>query len=122
MAITLNTKVYNFAGFVQNISRYWNREAGYPSGFLALTAKIDDATVSAPFKVRWKLKLPTVASTNDDCTCAGQVINEVFADIVVTVPATSSQAERDAIATSVKDLTATPEFQASVKALAVPSA
>lgn len=123
MAITLNTKAYTFRGFnAQAISVFLNTAAGVARGFLSLTAKIDGGPGSDSLKVRWKLKLPTVATTADACACPGTMVREIFADIVVTVPASATQAERDDMALQLKDLTATPEFQASVKALTAPSA
>lgn len=122
MSITLNTKVYTFSGFVQNIAQYLNRGAAAASGFLRLTAAIDGGTGTNPYKVRWKLKLPTIATSSDPCACEGAVIREAFADIVVTIPSSMTGAERTAMAVSLADLCDTPEFQASVADLVVPSA
>lgn len=123
MAITLNTKAYTFRGFnAQAISQYLNTAAGVAKGFLSLTAKVDGGPASKDLKVRWKLKLPTVATSADACACPGEAVREIFADIVVSVPATATAAERDDMAKQLKDLTATPEFQASVKDLIAPSA
>lgn len=122
MPITLNTKVYTFSGFVQAIAQYINRDAGAASGFLRLTASVDGGTGSSPYKVRWKLKLPTVATGSDPCACEGDVVREEFADLVMTIPGKMSQTERTALAVSIKDLTASSEFQASVSSLTTPSA
>lgn len=123
MPITLNTKAYTFRGFnAQAISQYLNTAAGVAKGFLSLTAKVDGGPASKDLKVRWKLKLPTVATAADNCACPGDAVREIFADIVISVPATATTAERDDMAKQLKDLTATPEFQASVKDLIAPSA
>jgi hypothetical protein len=123
MAITLNTKAYTFRGFnSQAISQYLNTAAGVARGFLSLTAKVDGGPASETLKVRWKLKLPTLATDATACACPGDSIREIYADIVVSVPASATAAERDDMAKQLKDLTATPEFQASVKDLLAPSA
>jgi hypothetical protein len=101
---------------------FLNTAAGIARGFLTLTAKVEGGPESENLKVRWKLKLPTVAESATACACVGDILQELIADIVVTVPATASQAQRDNMAAMLQDLTATPEFQASVKALTAPSA
>lgn len=123
MAITLNTKAYTFRGFnAQAISQYLNTAAGVAKGFLSLTSKVDGGPASETMKVRWKLKLPTLAAEASACACPGDAIRENYADIVVSISAKSTAAERDDMAKQLKDLTATPEFQASVKDLLAPSA
>lgn len=122
MAITLNTVVYTFNGFLNRVVRYFNRGAGVPAGFKQLTASIDDPTAnSLSYKVRWKLKLPVVVE-GVSCDCPDGVARENFADLVVTVAKSSTTAERTDLALSLKDLTASPEFQASVISLLAPSA
>lgn len=122
MSITLNTKVYNFVGFIQGaIARYLNAGDGTAAGFKTATAKVEEPNSSSQIKVRWKLKLPTVVS-EAECACPGGVIRENFADVVVTVGTAASNAERTDIALSLKDLVASPEFQASIINLQTPSA
>lgn len=122
MPITLNTKVYSFSGFVQAIANYVNRDSGVATGFKRLTASIDGGTGSSPYKVRWKLKLPSIATASDECACEGTLIREVFADIVVTIPSTASEAERADMAASLADLVVSAQFAESVEDLVVPNA
>lgn len=123
MAITLNTKAYTFRGFLNGmIARYLNGTTGTPAGFNVLTATVNDPQKNSPYyKVRWKLKLPTIVS-EADCACPNGVSHESFVDIVVSVSHKSSAAEREDLAKQIKDLAATPEFQASVTSLLTPSA
>lgn len=123
MTITLNTKAYTFRGYLNGmIARYLNGTTGTPAGFNVLTAVVNDPQKSSPYyKVRWKLKLPTVVS-EADCACPEGVSHESFVDIVVSVSAKSAAAERSDLALQIKDLTASPEFQDSVISLLNPSA
>lgn len=122
MSITLATLPFSFSGFIQGtIARFLNKDAGSPLGFRALTAKVDDPGKDGNYKVRWKLKLPTVVS-EASCGCPDGAVNELYADIVVTVPKNCTAAQRTAMATSLKDLAATTEFQSSVTSLMAPSA
>lgn len=122
MALTLNTLVYPFTGFIQGaIARYLNSDAGTANGFRVVTAKVDGPSKDGDYKVRWKLRLPTVVS-EAECACPGGVVRENFADIVVTVSASALAAERTALALSLKDLVARTEFQSSITSLQTPSA
>lgn len=123
MPITLNTKVYTFAGWLQGrIATFVNRDSGVPAGFLTLTSAVDNPQgAGTSYKVRWKLKLPTLAE-DQSCACPDGVVREDFADIVITVSKGSTTAERTAMATAIEDLTASPAFQQSVISLVVPAA
>ena len=122
MSLTLNTKIYSFTGFIQGaIAQYLNAGAGSANGFKTATAKVDSPNKEGAIKVRWKLRLPTVVS-DAECACPGGVIRENFADIVVTVSSSALAAERTDLALSLKDLVASPEFQASITNLQTPSA
>lgn len=115
MSITLNSKVYNFAGFdTQQLSNYVNRDAGIPTGFSRLTNRVDDGQGSANTKVRWKLKVPVVASVDSECSCIGALLRDYTVDIVVTVPPGSTSAERTDLQTRITDLVASPEFSGSI--------
>ena len=122
MSLTLNTKVYPFTGWIQGaIARFMNSDAGAANGFRVATGKVDTPTTGTDYKVRWKLQLPTVVS-EADCGCPGGIVRKNFADIVVTVSSSALAAERSDLALSLKDLVASPEFQASITKLQTPSA
>lgn len=123
MSITLNSKVYNFAGFdTQQLSNYVNRDSGVPTGFSRLTSRVDDGQGSANTKVRWKLKVPVVASEDSECSCAGALLREYIVDIVATVPPGSTSAERTDLDARITDLVASAEFTASITNLIQPNA
>lgn len=122
MAITLNAKVYSFSGFLANaISTYFERSAGVPSGFSALTSKVENSSTGNT-KVRWKLKMPVVATVDSECACVGSLLREYILDIVVSVPAGSLAAERTDLQARIEDLVTSPEFSGSVTNLVQPSA
>lgn len=123
MPITLNTHVYTFDGFTnQAISQYSDRSGGVPSSFSLLTDKVESGASNRDTKVRWKLKLPVVAATDSECSCAGSLLREYIADIVITVPPGSTAAERDDLHDRIKDLVVTPQFEASLVNLVQSSA
>lgn len=123
MSITLNSKVYNFAGLLaQAISTYVERSAGVPSGFSPLTSKVEDGSSASNTKVRWKLKLPVVATSDSECACTGALLREYVVDLVVTVPPGSLAAERDDLLQRIQDLVLTAQFESSVSSLVQPNA
>lgn len=123
MSIVLNSKTYNFAGFnPQSISMYVERSAGVPSGFSPLSARVEEGSGTSNTKVRWKLKIPVIASVDSECTCAGEVLREYITDIVVTVPPGSTSAERTDLLARITDLVGKAEFTASITSLVQPNA
>lgn len=124
MSITLNTKVYNFAGHQLPIGQsvYVERSAGIPQGFSPLSVKVEDQNSKGQAKVRWKLKLPTLATVDSSCACTNQVLAEDIVDIVVTLGPGSTVARRTDILTRLQDLVLKTEFTSSVTSLIQPSA
>lgn len=123
MAITLNSKTYNFIGFDKNgVSIYQETSAGVPSGFSYLTCRIIPATANAAARVRWRLTMPVVATVDSDCGCAGTVIRSYSYDEGrVDIPSTSTSAERTDFAARLGDLVDTAAYQASITTLTQPS-
>lgn len=120
MAITLNTKTYNWAGFTaQAIAMYREVSAGIASGFSVLTGKVDVSDKTS--KVSWKLRLPLIQTTGDACACPGDVVRESIVDIVIRMDPKLTAAERGDLAIRVKDLAASTEFQSSISSLTQPS-
>lgn len=123
MSITLNSKVYSYDGMTnQAISQYSDRSGGVPSSFSPLTSKVEDGSASSNTKVRWKLKVPVVATVDSDCSCAGSLLREYITDIVVTVPPGSTATERTDLEARISDLVASAEFSASIISLIQPNA
>ena len=123
MAVTLNTKTYNFSGHQPPINQsvYMERSAGIPSGFSPLTSKVEEQNKAGQTKVRWKLKLPTLVAESSACACEGDVASEDFVDIVYTFGKGSTTARRTDLLTRTQDLMLKPEFTGSVINLLQPS-
>lgn len=123
MSIVLNAKTYSFDGFTaQSISHYSDRSGGVPASFSPLTSKVEDGSASANTKVRWKLKVPVVATVDSSCSCDGSLLREYIVDIVTTVPPGSTSTERTDLAARIEDLVASAQFIASITNLVQPNA
>lgn len=123
MSITLNAKVYNFAGFNSNSqSVYKYTGGGLPSSFSYLTDKVNTGTGKADSTVRWNLSVPHVATEASACACEGSVLGTDYVRIEVSVSPITTAAERTDLWTRVRDLVASTEFKASVESLTQPSA
>lgn len=125
MSITLNTKVYNYAGHTpQSLSMYTERSSGVATGFSPLTSRVEDGNIAsgAKTKVRWKLKVPVIQAAESDCACPGEVLREAIVDLVVTFDPKATATERTDILDRLQDLVLTPEFIGSVTSLVQPSA
>ena len=117
--LTLNTKVFDFSGIVNAITTFSNRAAGVVAGFKTATASI--RLTSEKSRVYWKLGFPVVAEEETSCVCPGEALRRLDADLNVRMDPGATTAERTDFALSLKDLVASPEFQASIINLQMPS-
>lgn len=118
MSITLNTKVYNGVGFNQNGQSVFNEtSAGVPSGFSFLTDKVNTGTGKSDSTVKWNLSIPVIATEDSECSCEGTVLRTYYVRIEVSVPASSTAAERLDLYERIVDLVAASQFSASVQSL-----
>lgn len=124
MAITLNTKVYNFSGFDQNgVSVFQEVSGGVATAFSYLTCRVQPGNSGKDSTVRWRLTMPIVAATDSECGCAGTVVRTFrYEDGRSVIPATATLAERTDFQVRVKDLAACAQFIASYKDLVQPTA
>lgn len=123
MPITLNTKTYDNVGFNQNGQfAYSEKSAGIPSGFSYLTSKVGTGTGKSDSTVKWNLSLPIVATSDSDCSCAGDVLRTSYIRLEITLPAGSQLAERQDLRLRLKDLVASAQFIAAIDNLVQPSA
>lgn len=124
MAIVLNGKTYNFAGFDQNgVSLFKETSSGVPGGFSYLTCRVSDATGGANAKVVWRLTMPILAPEDSSCSCEGNVLRTYrFDDGKITIPATGTVAERTDFQARIEALTATTQYEASIVSLVQPTA
>jgi hypothetical protein len=119
MSLTLNTKVFTFDGIANAIAAFSNRAAGVVAGFKTVTASI--RLTPEKSRVTWKAGFPVVAEEATSCACPGNVVRRLDADINVRMDPGATTAERTDFALSLKDLVASPEFQASIISLQTPS-
>lgn len=123
MSITLNAKVYNFAGFNTNGQSVYKYTGGsFPSSFSYLTDKVNTGTGKADSTVRWNLSVPHVAESSSECACEGTVLGTDYVRIELSVSPITTSAGRTDLWTRVRDLVASPEFKATVESLTQPSA
>lgn len=122
--ITLNGKVYGVSGWVGKIMTWLDRTGGVPTGFSALSMSVDVPAAGPKtdglYRVKWKLKRPTIATDDSVCACDGSVLRTTFLDIVATLPAGGTAAERQEILDELDDLVADAYFRASILNLANP--
>lgn len=124
MAITLNTKVYNFSGLVNSLARFFNRPAGPASAWseLSATAAPGNLKQGSKSRARWKLGVPVVASVATATHEEGEIIRVSDVDIVVRSEQNATASELADLYLRIKDLVASPEFKASVETLTTPAA
>lgn len=123
MAISLNSKTYNFIGFDRNgVSIYQETSGGYPTSFSYLTCRVFPATAKEPAKVRWRLTMPVVAAEDSDCQCAGAVLRSYeYDEGRINIPGTGSSAERTDFAARITALAANAQYLASITNLVQPA-
>lgn len=121
MAITLNTKVYDWSQFDANgTSRYLETSGGFPSSYSALTCKVSVSS-TATNKVKWRLALPIVATVDTGFDKAGAVLRTSYVNVDIDFDPSSTLAERQDVRLRLKDLIASAQFIASTDTLSQPT-
>lgn len=110
--LTLNTKVYTGSGLVNAIYTWMQRTAATFGAWSRASVQIGFTTQKA--RVNWKLAVPVVAEDATACACPGDVTRLAAADINVRFDPGATTAERTDFALQLKDLVASPDFQASL--------
>ena len=64
MSLTLNTKVYPFAGIVAGVTSYMNRALGLAALFSPVTASVKTDTMA---RVQWKLRVNNPQPGDSEC-------------------------------------------------------
>lgn len=116
--IVVNTKTYNGTGVISGIGQYTERSGGIAAAFSSLTASV---VLGVKSRIHWKLRLPVVADEASSCACPGQVVRSADADLAIRMDPGMTLAERTDFALRLKDLVASPEFQASIISLQQPT-
>lgn len=119
--IVLNTKTYNGSGVINGIAMYTERSAGVAGGFAPLSASVKVGNGSDKTRIHWKAGLPVVAVEATSCACPGQSLRRADADFNIRMDSAMTLAERTDFALRLKDLVASPEFQASIISLQQPA-
>lgn len=115
MALTLNTKTYAWSGIANMISTWFERTGGVAAAFSSVTASAKISTSKAErTRINWKLRLPVVATEATSCACPGDVVRSIDGDINLRIDSGMTLAERTDYALRLKDLVASPKFQASI--------
>lgn len=123
MAITLNSKTYNFIGFDRNgVSIYQETSGGFPTSFSYLTCRVFPATAKEPAKVRWRLTMPVVATVDLGSVSAGSVLRTYeYDEGRINIPGAGSAAERTDFSARITGLAANAQYLASLTSLVQPS-
>lgn len=123
MAITLNSKTYNFIGFDRNgVSIYQETSGGFPTSFSYLTCRVIPATGKQPAKSRWRLTMPVVAPADTGFTAAGTLLRTYeYDEGRVNIPADGTSAERTDFAARITALAAVAGYVSSITTLTQPS-
>lgn len=123
MAISLNSKTYNFIGFDRNgVSIYQETSGGFPTSFSYLTCRVIPANGKSPAKSRWRLTMPVVAAADTGFTAAGTLQRTyAYDEGRVDIPADGTSAERTDFAARVTALAAHAQYIASITTLTQPS-
>lgn len=123
MAITLNSKTYNFIGFDRNgVSIYQETSAGFPTGFSYLTCRVFPSTGKAAAKVRWRLTMPVVAPADTGFTAAGTIQRTYeFDEGRINIPGDGTSAERTDFSARLTGLAANAQYLASITGLVQPA-
>ena len=123
MAITLNSKTYNFIGFDRNgTSVYQETSGGFPTSFSYLTCRVFPAAGKAVAKVRWRLTMPVVAAADTGFAAAGAILRTyTFDEGRVDIPGDGVVAERTDFTARLTALAANAQYLSSITTLTQPS-
>lgn len=123
MAITLNSKTYNFIGFDRNgVSIYQETSAGFPTGYSYLTCRVMPPSGKGPAKVRWRLTMPVVAAADTGFVAAGAILRTYeYDEGRIHVPSDGTSAERTDFSARLTGLAANAQYLASITNLTQPS-
>lgn len=112
--VTLNTVVYNKAGVSGGVAQWISRVGGVLAGFSILRGTFKSPTTGTQTKIDFNLSIPVVATTDNSCSCAGDLLRTNSATISVWVAGTSTLAERSDLRLRVKDLVNSQMFIGTV--------
>jgi len=106
--ITLDGVIYADSGVTNGVHLWADRSAGIPSGFSTLTQRINFTKERVNFLS--KLYLPIINDTATACACPGDLLDDVYLDVVVRTSKKTDAVSRAFILAAVKDYVVTPQF------------
>lgn len=115
-AVVLNTKSYAPRGKDSGNIATWALvgDTTFGGATSILSERVTGPDKDSRYKVSFKLVVPKAASEASACACPGQELDRAFVDVVVTVPAGFSAAERDDLRLRSQGLVAHAIFTAAV--------
>lgn len=110
---TLNTKAYNFQGFIGDTESWGHIGSGVFIGRAILKHVIALVNKGAAIRQNWNLKVPVVAESDSACACAGTPLYENTVSVTSHFSTKSTTADRQDILDQLDDLIADADFRAS---------
>lgn len=113
MSITLNSKVYNYAGFnVDSVSQYQETAGGIPTSYSDLTNRVTRSKDMV--RVKWRFAVPVIATEVGQNVKVGDVLRTSHCHLEIMLPATSTLAERQDVRLRLASLIDNTQYIASV--------
>ena len=106
--ITLDSVVYADLGTSNGIHLWSDHSAGVPAGFSNLTQRINYTKERVNFL--GKLYLPILNTTASACACPGDLLDDVYLDVVVRSSKKTDSDTRAFILQAAKDYVNSPQF------------
>jgi len=114
-SITLNTKVYTPRGTQQGISTWGlTGDASFGGAVSQVTESVRGPLSDGKYRTRWVVSIPKAATVDSACACVGQNLGTGKADIVIDIPTSFTQAERQDFVDRIQALVALSVFDVSV--------
>lgn len=116
--LTLNTKTYSGAGFVNGLVSWIERSGGIAAAFSLVRSSLRvDPEAKGKVRIKWDLDMPITAAEDSSCSCAGDVLRKADVTINVRIDKSMSTAERTDFMERLEDLVASAQFRASLISL-----
>lgn len=114
-SLTLNTKVYTSRGTQNGISNWTLQgDATFGGAPSTVTESVRGPLSDGTNRTRWVMSVPKAASADTACGCTGAIVGTAKADIVISVPASYTAAERQDFVDRLQALVALSVFDVSV--------
>lgn len=119
MAIVLNTKTYNWSGWVNGVSSWIERSLGLAALFSSVTASL---RIDSMAREQWKLTVPFPPVPAEGCCATETVLGFAEATINIRMSPSLTTANRTDFRERLEDLIQSAEFTAAVVNLVTPTA